>query len=79
MNHGTSAKVIRFQYSTSPNNIKLARIRKYPFVAIFKTGIAVAFNKAFQLGDLDIELECPTVAVAGIGLELRSLLGHCLI
>jgi hypothetical protein len=57
----------------------MARICKYPFVAIFKTGIAVAFNKVFQLGDLDIELECPAVAVAGIGLELSSLFGHCLI
>lgn len=64
MKHGASSKVILFQYSVSSNNIEMTYICKYPLVAILKTGIAVAFNKAFQLGDLDIELKGPAVAVA---------------
>lgn len=42
----------------------MARICEDPFATIFKAGSAVSFSKPFQLGNLDIELECPAVTVA---------------
>lgn len=76
MNHGASPKVICFQYALPPNNIEISRVGKYPFVALLKAGIAVAFNNTFQLGNLDVKFKGPAVAIARVGLERGGLFSH---
>jgi hypothetical protein len=41
----------------------MIRVWEDPFVASFRAGIAVAFDKTLQLGNLNIELEGSAVAV----------------
>jgi hypothetical protein len=64
MNHRATPKVISLQYAIAPHDVEMARIREDPFITTLKAGFAVAFDNAFQLGNLDIELEGPAVAVA---------------
>lgn len=64
MNRRARSEVISFHCSLSPNNVEMPCIHKYPFATGFMTSIAVAFNKTFQLRNLDIELEGSAVAVS---------------
>jgi hypothetical protein len=70
MSHRMRTELIILQCPLALLDDEAAGARKDPFVTFLEADAAIAFCDRGELGDLDVEFEGATVAVAKVGLQL---------